>query len=217
LPAIPNSVEQLAEEVRNGVGERGYMKVPSLSLSDFDELAARLGPLVGRTTVTAKEASKSVLNSAAAMPFHTDAPEAAMVGWWCGRSAYPNGASLLIDTSGLPTALDREHLDELTRTPIRRWVAPGQFELIPCLTMAEGHYRVFYTPWFLLDSYPVAQLVALEAFQTFLRSRRPIVVRLQEQACLFIDNGRMMHGRNEYSASSGRRLERVWIGMEITR
>lgn len=207
-------MERLAEQVRNEVSERGYVKVPSLSFSDFDELAGGLGPLIGRTSVSAMEPSRSVLNSAAAMPFHTDAPEAVMVGWWCRRSAYPDGASLLIDTTALATEVDRDHLDELARTPIRRWVAPGQFDLIPCLTVAEGAYRVFYTPWFLLDSYPRAQMIALEAFQTFLRLQQPVVVPLRDQACLFIDNGRMMHGRTAFSASSGRRLERVWIGAE---
>jgi hypothetical protein len=209
---LTNSMERLAEDVRNEVRERGYVTLSSLSFGEFDELAGRLGPLIGRTSVSAKESSRSVLNSPAAMPFHTDAPEAAMVGWWCRRSACPQGTSLLIDTSALATELDRDHLDELMRTPIRRWVAPGQFEQIPCLTMMEGVYRVFYTPWFLLDSYPAAQMAALEAFQMFLGSRQPVEVPLAEQACLFIDNRRMMHGRNEFSADSGRQLERVWIG-----
>lgn len=200
----------LAVFVGQAITERGYVVVGGLTLDEFGELSARLGPVIARVDIRA-DGGRSLLSSAAAMPFHTDGPEAELVGWWCARSARPHGESALIDTAALPDALPADHLDELTRTMLYRPAGKGRLDVHACLTPRNGAFRVYYAPWHLLDSYPPEQQAALDALGKFLRAQRPVVHALADGESLFLDNGRMLHGRAAFPPDSGRHLERVWI------
>jgi hypothetical protein len=205
------SPKNLAITVGEAIAERGYALLAGLTLDEFSQLAARLGPVIGQTQIRAG-GGRSLLSSSAAMPFHTDGPEAELIGWWCARSARPHGESALIDTAALPRTLHSDQLDELTRTMLYRPAEEGCLDLHPCLMPKAGAFHVYYAPWHLLDNYPPEQRAALDALQEFLRAQRPVARALAEGESLFLDNGRMLHGRTAFPADSGRHLERAWIG-----
>ena len=148
------TMSDLAEDTRRKVAEHGYASLSSVTFGGFNELADRLGSVIESADISTTGGYRSLLFSPARMPFHTDGPEAAIVGWWCQRSAYPHGVSLLIDTKAITRELTAEHLIELTRTPIRHPIAPGRFDIAPCLTRTRDGYRIYYSPWHLTEPYP---------------------------------------------------------------
>ena len=122
------------------------------------------------------------------------------------------GESVLIDAGRIDRELDALEVEELTRTPILRPLAPGILDRCPCLAPRGRGVRLYYSPWHLLSCYPPKQQRAIEALQAFLHNQTPVVFRLGPQESLFIDNGRMLHGRTSFAPESPRHLERVWIG-----
>ena len=187
------------------------MHVASLAETQFLRLAERLGRIIGHVDVRVEDSSRSLISSVAAIPFHTDGPEAELVGWWCAEPDASNGANSLIDTFDMASHLDRADLEELTRTQIYRPIAGGTVEPHPCVFLRDGRYRIYYAPWNLLPSYGAAQHHALYALREYLRSQRPFVVMLRRGESLFIDNERVLHGRAALPADSRRHLRRVWI------
>ncbi|MGA8025511.1 MAG: TauD/TfdA family dioxygenase [Bryobacteraceae bacterium] len=206
---------ELARWVRNQLGTHGYVHLPALTEMRFLQLAGALGPILGRLDVRL-EHGHSLLSSAKPMPFHTDVPEAEMIGWWCAEPAERDGENLLIDTTGIADHLSSADLDELTRTYICLPLEGERAELHPCLALRDGRYRIYYAPWQMLPSYEPAQRGALDALRAYLRSQRPFVVPLRRAESLFIDNGRFLHGRAALLPDSRRHLRRLWIGRQIS-
>lgn len=205
-----NDEQELVRRVRNKLRTAGFVYLTPLSESGFLRLAEELGPIIGRVEVRVGQ-GRSLLSGPAPIPFHTDDPEADTVGWWCVETASSNGENLLIDTGDLLRHLDFADLDELTSTQIYRPLDDGTVEPHPCLVVRDGCYRIYYAPWHLLPAYEPAQHRALNALRAYLRSRQPFVVRMRRGESLFVDNGRVLHGRTALPMDTRRHLRRVWI------
>ncbi|GAA2989761.1 TauD/TfdA family dioxygenase [Kitasatospora sp. NPDC127116] len=200
-----------AGTVAEHLHQHGYALLPQGPAEQFYEVAQRLGP-IGEQADVKVERSRTLLSSNAPMPFHTDGPEAHIVGWWCARSAAPYGQSLLLDTATLADELDASHVDTLTTTMLLHPLGSGRLGFHPCLTRTGDGQRLYYSPWHLLDDYTTDEQTALAALEAYLRSLPPIVVQLLDGQSLFIDNGRILHARTAFPLESGRHLQRVWIG-----
>lgn len=200
------------QQVREHVRVHGFVHVCPMPESRFLQLAEGLGHVVARTDVRV-ENGRSLITSAAAIPFHTDGPEAEVIGWWCAEPDESNGESLLIDAIDLPIRLDRTALEELPRTHLYLPASGGMGTTHPCLSYRDGRHRIYYAPWNLLPLYTPEQHNAICALRDYLRSQRPWVVPLRQGESLFIDNERVLHGRAAISANSRRHLRRVWISL----
>ena len=84
------SIDELAKYVRGEVSHCGYARLAAISEEDFFAVTNWLEPVIARVDVRPAK-GPSLLSSASAMPFHTDGPEAELVGWWCVQPARTAG------------------------------------------------------------------------------------------------------------------------------
>ncbi|WP_395237111.1 TauD/TfdA family dioxygenase [Vibrio alginolyticus] len=61
----------------------------------------------------------------------------------------------------------------------------------------------------LLDNYSEKQLIALETLEASISDAKPIILRLEPGEALFVDNKRMLHGREDIPQDSPRYLYRI--------
>jgi len=173
------------------------------SLSRFAELTASLGQTVHETRVALDVRKETYLTRPEAVPLHTDHPDVATIGWYCEEQDGDDGANLFVDGRGL--------LDEHLQHDLEDQSLP-----VPCLRRLGGRTtdvavvrdgKLFFAPWLVKRwSNP------LKDFARRLHEVRRLRVRLAPGDAVFIDNGRVLHGREAIGRTSKRVLFRRWIG-----
>src|SRR5205823_4654087 len=114
------------------------------------------------------------------------------------------GETILLDTSDLAERLSPDELTTLRGVHVSYALqqpgSPGeQVFRHPLLSGAGPRYELYYVPWNVAEPASVAEGRALEKFADYVRQaqeRRAIRIRLQPSESLFIDNHRMLHGRD---------------------
>ena len=81
----------------------------------------------------------------------------------------------------------------------------------------ERTWRVNYAPWLLPEPLEGEQRDAVAAFREALAAAAAIRTRLHAGQCLFVDNWRVLHGRDPLNASSARLLKRAWVRTDRAR
>jgi len=196
--------------LRSELIENGYCLVDVESYKDFASIAHGLGTTIKITEIRARHGRREKLCSNLPMSLHTDHPSARCVAWYCKQPARVGGSSLLVDVRSVIGALTETDLEELRGLEVK--VPPisrtGAFRSRPILT-ADG---VYYADWLLEKSSRKEVGHALARFQKALTEVAPISIQLRENQALFIDNSRVLHGREGYiDGTRSRRLVRHWI------
>jgi len=192
----------------------GYSVVSYYPLDRFIDLSHLLGRVLGYQDVTIIRSSERYLEQAGPIPLHSDSPEADVIAWYCTSQDEEDGTSLLLDTSEILIRLQAATCRALTtiKLPYFDWRGGGIKGYASLLSINGDHSsKVYYAPWLLPKELSERQRHAVAIFQRYILSASPRRVRLQPGQCLFVNNWRILHGRDRVSQNSGRLLKRVWL------
>ena len=211
-PARHVSVLGHAARVLEGLQRDGYAVIDEpLSDQTFVEIGCALGAIVDDVIVKLVPGERAYLARQDPMPFHTDHPIADIVAWRCEAQDERDGASLLVDghavLHGLGARL-RTWLERIRLVPPS--ASDGDVEPTPILS--PDHKRIFFAPWLRPVDASREAFLTLAAFREVIeQAPHALKRRLLPGQALFIDNHRMMHGRDALSSDSPRRLRRLWL------
>jgi hypothetical protein len=230
-----------AAPIRLSLQTEGLARVTTrLGLEEFEALGGLIGEVELRTDVRvdpARREQQSGLRGdalgrarpgvyqAEALALHTDRPTAAVLAWYCVAQDDLGGETILLDTSDLAEQLSPNELTALRGVYVSYALpqpgSPGeQVFRHPLLSGAGTRYELYYVPWNVAGPASAAEGRALEAFADYVRQaqeRRAIRIRLQPGESLFIDNRRMLHGRDALPEGSKRHLVRLYIRTPLGR
>jgi hypothetical protein len=224
--------EALGAEVLRNLKSAGFAHIKQpVSFETFESIATEMGTieLVSEIRIddghaqqlhqTRKVKTRPSPYQADALGFHSDNPRMDVLGWYCFEQDDNTGATLLIDTSDLPSYLAAEDLAGLCETNL--WYSvrspesdEEQLFQIPLVIRKDTECYVYYQPWLFLDTYDAEQTRVLQSFSDYLAYKQrtqTISVKLERQQCLFIDNRRILHGRDAIAGNSRRHLRRFFI------
>jgi len=223
----------LSEHIRSAVGRHGWLHVAHrLSVTDFEFIASRLGPIELRTDIVVdpewqvRQRETRVVGperpgvyQAAALDLHTDRPTASLLAWYCVEPNAVGGATLLCDGRDLTNRFSVGELEELGKVQVGYTLRDPttweeSFHLASLLSRRGDEWAIYFVPWLVQqpDDNPTRRL--LERFIGYVRDKEEnglIPVRLERGQSLFIDNRRMLHGRGALPEDSRRHLVRVYI------
>lgn len=190
-----------------------HLRAP-MTRSEFEHIASSLGQIVARDEIRLGDTGRK-LHSPAAMELHTDSFVSDINAWHCVETGNPVQATRLIDASLAVSQLEPEDRRALCRVtmdcPNR---SHDRFHCKPLLSTRGEQLFIFYTPWFLHEPPDDQSRRALDRFQQLIErenSTNDINVALESGEALFIDNKRMLHGRDALRPGTRRHLSRVWI------
>jgi hypothetical protein len=216
-------VHRLSEEILACLEFLGYAHTrQAMAYEDFELIAQQLGSIILRTELAITADRKSIVYKPDEIGFHQDNPTIHFIGWYCVHQDEMDGSSRLLDTDNLVTTFSSDELEVLSTINIRYPdLANHQPDLgreayfqAPLLDKGSAGYGVYFTPWFLLDSYDEQQRRVLDKFIAYVKAKEThevIGIRLKPGESLFINNRRMLHGREAIRPDSRRFIKRVWI------
>jgi hypothetical protein len=218
-------INELSTAAVESLDRLGYAHITEpVTLEVFEAIAERLGSIAMRTDLTITPGRSSIVYKADAIAFHQDNPAMKIIGWHCVQQDDLDGSARLVDTSDIVDRFTSDELDTMSGISVRCPESdPNRhnpdkgliaYFLWPMVMKSSNRWLVYYVPWLTLDSYTPEQKQAIEKFDEYLREKEVINIRLQEGETLFIDNNRMLHGREAIQAGSKRFLKRVWIRRE---
>ncbi len=232
-PRVSTDIAKLPHTIRQTLNSQGYVHVRQpLSLETFRLVARHLGTIESETDVRidperqkAQEQDRHMRHArpgvyqAEALNLHTDSPRNDVLAWYCVSQDTADGTSLLLDLSDIS-----EHFSPRERSvlnSIRLWYTARHPETYaesffqqPLLVTEGSRDLVYYVPWLLSDDYNQAQSQVLQKFNTYLTHQQQtslIGIRLAPEESLFIDNRRLLHGREGIAKHSARHLIRLYI------
>lgn len=206
-----------AAEVAQQLVETGWALVPRVSdRLAYLQLATSLGTVVGEERIALRPGAHAYVAKPGSVPLHTDQPEVDVIGWRCEAQDRADGANLLLDARPVVESLSDEERLLLCDLDLRcPPLEGGPPELgFPVLRRRGSGWALFCSPWLR----PVVSTPLHDAALDVLRTRlshaakhHVVAVRLEPGDVLFVDNGRVLHGRGPIAVDSPRRLQRVWI------
>lgn len=208
---IMNSV---GKKIINDLQVGGY-SVQTLDRDSFLKICEDLGDIINTTQIrlTSNSLTRNLLAKPEAIPFHTDHPEIDIIAWYCIDPGSGNDNHMhFIDGRDVINKLTAEELNNLMSVMVR--FPPLNNRLggeYPLLTTSSDEPHLYYAPWLVLPNYSSSILRSLGQFQRFLISSDLIEIELTINTCLFVNNRRILHGRNPIETHSSRQLERNWI------
>jgi hypothetical protein len=202
------------ERVGRALQDAGYAVVRDLDVDGYRALARALGPLVREDRVAIEEGARAYVARPNAVPFHNDHPQVETIAWRCERQDDLDGASLVLDARPVLARLDAADRRALRETilVVRLRIKGATAERWPVLRDSPRGELLFFAPWLeAISSAPDAP--ALERLRAAFAETPPIArVRLAPGEAIFVDNQRLLHGRDAIAPNSERHLHRLWIG-----
>ena len=231
IEALPSTADQVSAAIRDVLVKSGYLHLTwPMSFEQYEQVAGRLGKIVLRSDVKVdlerarnqeqvrQMPGRGGIYSPSPLHLHTD-PNADLVSWYCVEQDATGGPMLMIDAGSLEEHFSRQELEILSRvelwSPSRKSEAEQEtLTPLPMLTRKEGKYRIFYASWLLRESYDDEANQVLEKFAAYLRrleETQLISLPIKKHDTVFIDNGRMLHGRGALPETSRRHLVRLYL------
>jgi hypothetical protein len=237
---VPRVLPRLAERIRKSLLRYGLAHVTaSLSADAFHALAELTGHIEERTDIVVDAARRREESAARddtlgksrpgvyqpeSLALHTDRPTAGILAWYCVEQDDRAGETILVDTVNLVDHLSGDQLAALSEIQvpytIRQGASRREHLFLQSLLVKKGtQYEVFYVPWNLPEPGSSEARSALARFAEYVKLsalHRALRIRLMPKQSLFINNRRMLHGRDALPEDSKRRLIRLYIdGLRI--
>jgi hypothetical protein len=228
---LPNTTEEISAEIAKVLAVDGYLHLQwPMSFDNYESIAGRIGTIILRSDVKVdlelerkQEQVRTVkgranIYSPSPLGFHTD-PHADLVSWYCVEQDETGGDMLMLQACDLEQHFSPEELDTLRRVEL---MSPGRdantgaeiFTPVPLLRKQNSKNHIFYASWLLRDSYDSEASQVLQKFVAYLKYKEEtqmISLPVKRQDTVFIDNGRMLHGRVALPADSRRHLVRFYL------
>ena len=226
IESLPSTADQVSAAIQDVLMKSGYLHLTwPMSFEQYEQVAGRLGKIVLRSDVKVDlERARSQeqvrhlrgrggIHSPSPLHLHTD-PNADLVSWYCVEQDETGGPMLMLDEHFSPKELEILSRVELW-SPSRKSEAEQEtLTPMPMLTRKGGKYRIFYASWLLRESYDDEANRVLEKFAAYLRKLEEtqlISLPIKKHDTVFIDNGRMLHGRGALPETSRRHLVRLYL------
>jgi hypothetical protein len=231
VAGLPSALDEISAAIRNVLNTAGYLHLTwPMSMEHYEQIAGRLGTIVLRSDVKVdldrarnQEQVRHIqgrggIYSPSPLHLHTD-PNADLVSWYCVEQDEVGGPMLMLDTGNLEEHFALRELEILSRidlwSPSRKSeTEPEELTPVPLLSKKNGRYKLFYAPWLLRDSYDNEATSALNNFVSYineLEEKQLLSLPIRKQDTIFIDNGRMLHGRGALPETSRRHLVRLYL------
>lgn len=231
VEGLPATVDELSAAINAVLSDKGYLHLTwPMSMEHYEQIASRLGTIVLRSDVKVdldrarnQEQVRHIqgrggIYSPSPLHLHTD-PNADLVSWYCVEQDEAGGPMLMLDTGNLEDHFSVTELEILSRvdlwSPSRTSESePETLTPAPLLSRKNGRYKLFYAPWLLRDSYESDATSALNKFAGYINSleeKQLISLPIKKHDTIFIDNGRMLHGRGALPKTSRRHLVRLYL------
>lgn len=203
--------------VQRALTESGvaHVDVPH-DLAEFRILAAQLGYVVAEERIAIRAGAHAYVAQPGPVPVHNDQAQVDIVAWHCVNQDAADGASLLCDGLAAIATLPHEVREVLRRTRLACPPVAGgpPSQKVPVLSASSVGRRLFCSPWLEpVDDDPVQRAALMALAEVLNQPSAPwrSSVRMSPGQSLFIDNRRILHGREAIEPRSPRHLERVWI------
>jgi hypothetical protein len=231
VEGFPSTLDEISVAIKNALESDGYLHITwPMSMENYEQIASHLGTIVLRSDVKVdldrarnQEQVRNIrgrggIYSPSPLHLHTD-PNADLVSWYCVEQDETGGPMLMLDTGNLEAHFSPRELEILSRvdlwSPSRKSEAePENLTPMPLLSRKNGRYKIFYAPWLLRDSYDSEAAGVLEKFVAYvngLEEKGLISLPIKKHDTIFIDNGRMLHGRGALPETSRRHLVRLYL------
>ncbi|HEV3317483.1 MAG TPA: TauD/TfdA family dioxygenase [Candidatus Angelobacter sp.] len=231
IEGIPSTVDEVSTAIKDILMSTGYLHITwPMSMEHYELIANRLGTVILRSDVKVdlererkQEEQRTVkgrggIYSPTPLGWHTD-PHADLVSWYCVEQDDIGGPMLMLQVSDLEQCFTPGELDIMSKVEL---VSPGRDQAtgretltaVPLLAKRDRKYRVFYASWLLRDSYDSLCRSVLQKFTDYVKHKEQtqlITLPVKKHDTVFIDNGRMLHGRGALSATSKRHLVRLYL------
>ena len=217
-PPAAEEHRTIAEQVMSEVRRNGFCHLQQkLDIESFKEITMLLGDPVGQDEIRLG-VTKRKLHSTGPLEMHTDSFIADLIAWHCVEPGSQPAPTVIVDTTDLPEHFSSSELEALSRVTMK---CPNrshdQFMLKPLISFEEARWKIFYTPWWLIEPDDPRAQDAYSKFCEYVKHKRANESRHQtlgKSESFFIDNKRMLHGRDALPPSSNRFLMRVWIARQ---
>lgn len=193
----------------NALREKGYLVVSSLTLDGFMEIGNALGSVTQKTEVRLDDQSNQYPHCPEKVPFHTDHPEVPTVGWHCISQDADDGTSLLIDTKSIVDKMSEEELQVARGIQLRMFHRETTRSLFN-----KEPYCFYWLPVIVgefLEKANESESACIERIYALIEEEEQIRIRLAPGEALFVNNNRMLHGREVIGDASERNLLRAYI------
>jgi hypothetical protein len=235
---LPEINEDFLAQILSSIKAYGYAYLkPRHTLAEFEAIARWTGTLASRSDIridvervqvqqrTRKVKNRPSAYQAQALGFHSDNPHMSVLAWYCMEQDETGGTMLLLDSSDVGEYFSADELSTLQEINIQvseRLLDSEEerFTLEPLVSRDGSGYRVYYQPWLLLDSYEPEKAAALAKFSAYLKHKQSaglLSVPIKKYQSLFIDNNRILHGRDAIAENSKRHLVRFFIRTDRVR
>ena len=203
-----SKIDNYVSSIKNGLDKSGcFLIAEKIELDDYYRICNKLGVLINITNIEVNEKSNRLFNKADAMPFHTDAHDVDIVSWYCQEQDDISGESILVDMSDIENYFDNQELELLSTILIKYPIYKRFYVGTHPIYFNE---KIYYAPWLKLD-YPENENNVIEKLDAIIREKEKIYFRLEKGQSLFINNYRMLHGRDKIQENSKRLLYRTHI------
>jgi gamma-butyrobetaine dioxygenase len=209
----------IATALSTNIVATGYAVV-EMPYEAFSQVGTILGPIVNVMDVAIKPDSPKFVYSHQAVPLHNDHPQAGVVAWYCHEQDAQDGTQILVDGWRV---LDEVEAAMPGATRILEGVTAqimGFCITRPLVMPLAGATSLFVMPhtWRSTAAYH-ADSTARMAMETYLQTMeahrrdpaRHMAIRLRPGQSLWVDNRRMLHGRDAIDPASSRQLQRIYV------
>jgi len=230
VEGLPATLDEISATIRKALEANGYLHLAwPMSMENYEQIAKRLGTVILRSDVkvdpqraSAQEQGRRIkgrggIYSSSPLGFHTD-PNADLVSWYCVEQDETGGPMLMLDAGDLEKHFSSQELEVLGRvdlwSPWKPADGPETLTSVPLISRKNGRYKIFYASWLLRDSYDSEADGVLEKFVGYingLEEKALITLPIKKYDTIFIDNGRMLHGRGALPETSKRHLVRLYL------
>lgn len=194
------------------LGTDGYCVVKdTISFSDFTSLAKTLGHCEHFSDIKLRPGANSYIMTSKTVPIHNDCPLIDYIGWYCKAQDPLKGENILVDFHLVLQQLPNPIIDKLKKIKLTYPnYKSNTTEETFLLTEAPKMPNIFFAPWLIIDN---NQDWLQEVLSLVLDKIRDCCfsIRLSPGQALFVDNHRILHGRNALTENSQRWLKRIWI------
>ena len=228
--------DRFLPKLRDNIEKNGFAYIESKHCAEqFEDIGAALGKIKLRSDIKINKEldsmnkktriSGNIKNNrpsslrAQALALHTDRPTVNIIGFHCVRQDEESGHLTIVDTLSIAGWFSEDELARLARIKItytdrKNGVGKEFSGLNSIVEKKSERYNIYYAPWFFPESRGQYEDSLIEKLKEFVDRQKACAatnILLSPGQSVFIDNQRMLHGREAISEVSKRHLIRLYI------